>query len=123
MAASTTVVSGAGPSRPVRSLWQRVRAGDELAYSVTFAGAAAILLITGLLVFELYTHSAASRAKFGWNFLFTSTWDPVNDQFGALPFIYGTVVTSALALLIGIPLGVGAAIFLAELAPPGFPMR
>ena len=47
----------------------------------------------------------------------TSTWDPVNDQFGALPFIYGTVVTSVLALVIGIPLGVGAAIFLAELAP------
>ena len=46
------------------------------------------------------------------------TWDPVAGQFGALPFIYGTVVTSALALLIGIPLGVGAAIFLAELAPP-----
>jgi phosphate transport system permease protein len=66
----------------------------------------------------LYFNSQASRAKFGWNFLFTSTWDPVADQFGALPFIYGTVVTSALALCIGIPLGVGAAIFLAELAPP-----
>ncbi len=118
MAASTTVVSGAGPARPARSIWQRVRAGDELAYSVTFAAAAAILLITGLLVFELYTHSAASRAKFGWQFLFTSTWDPVADRYGALPFIYGTVVTSALALFIGIPLGVGAAIFLAELAPP-----
>jgi len=118
MAASTTVVSGAGPTRPVRSLWQRVRTGDGLAHSVTFAAAAAILFITGLLVLELYTHSAASRAKFGWHFLFTSTWDPVADQYGALPFIYGTVVTSALALLIGIPLGVGAAIFLAELAPP-----
>jgi phosphate transport system permease protein len=45
-------------------------------------------------------------------------WDPVAGQFGALPFVYGTVVTSGLALLIGIPLGVGAAIFLAELAPP-----
>lgn len=77
-----------------------------------------ILLVTGILVWELYSNSQASRAKFGWNFLFTSTWDPVADQFGALPFIYGTVVTSALALCIGIPLGVGAAIFLAELAPP-----
>ena len=47
---------------------------------------------------------------------------PGRRSFGALPFIYGTVVTSALALLIGIPLGVGAAIFLAELAPPKFPM-
>jgi phosphate transport system permease protein len=57
------------------------------------------------------------RHQFGWSFLVTSTWDPVAGQFGALPFIYGTVVTSALALLMAIPLGVGAAIFLAELAP------
>ena len=86
---------------------------------ITFSCAAGIIAITALLVFELYTNSGLSRAKFGWSFLTTSTWDPVNDQFGALPFIYGTLVTSALALLIGIPLGVGAAIFLAELAPPG----
>jgi phosphate transport system permease protein len=85
---------------------------------ITFMAAAGILAITGLLVLELYTNSSLSRAKFGWHFLFTSTWDPVADQFGALPFIYGTVVTSFLALLMGIPLGVGAAIFLAELAPP-----
>ena len=58
-----------------------------------------------------------SRHQFGWSFLVTSTWDPVAGEFGALPFIYGTVVTSALALLMAIPLGVGAAIFLAELAP------
>jgi phosphate transport system permease protein len=85
---------------------------------ITFMAAAGILAITGLLVLELYTNSGFSRSKFGWSFLVTSTWDPVNDQFGALPFIYGTVVTSFLALLMGIPLGVGAAIFLAELAPP-----
>ena len=63
MAASSTVVSGSGPAPQVRSLWQRVRAGDELAYWLTFVAAASILVITGLLVFELYTHSAASRAK------------------------------------------------------------
>ncbi len=119
MAAPTAIPSNIpAPSRPVRSMWRRLLSGDELAYSVTFAGAAAVLLVTGILVWELYSHSAESRAKFGWNFLFTSTWDPVADQFGALPFIYGTAVTSALALCIGIPLGVGAAIFLAELAPP-----
>jgi phosphate transport system permease protein len=97
---------------------RRLREGDEAAYLVTFAAAASILLITTLLVFELYVNSAAARAKFGLSFLVTQTWDPVAGQFGALPFIYGTLVTSALALLIGIPLGVGAAIFLAELAPP-----
>jgi phosphate transport system permease protein len=118
MAASSTIVSSAGPARPAPSYLQRLRDGDEVAYVVTFMAAAGILLITGLLVFELYANSSVSRAKFGWAFLFTQTWDPVNDQFGALPFIYGTVVTSFLALLMGIPLGVGAAIFLAELAPP-----
>ncbi len=118
MAASSTTVASATPSRPVRSYLQRLRSGDEVAYVVTFMASATILLITGLLVYELFINSAESRSKFGWNFLVTSTWDPVNDQFGALPFIYGTLVSSALALLIGIPLGVGAAIFLAELAPP-----
>lgn len=118
MAASSTTVSSAGPSRPAPSYWQRLRGGDEVAYVITFIAAASILLITGLLVYELYINSSDSRAKFGWAFLFTQTWDPVNDQFGALPFIYGTLVTSFLALLMGIPLGVGAAIFLAELAPP-----
>jgi phosphate transport system permease protein len=118
MAASSTVVSGAGPSRPARSFVKRLRSGDEVAYLITFAAAATILLVTALLVFELYRNSAESRSAFGWSFLVTQTWDPVADQFGALPFIYGTVVTSALALIIGIPLGVGAAIFLAELAPP-----
>ena len=118
MAASSTTVASAPPSRPVRTYLQRLRGGDEIAYVVTFMASATILLITALLVYELFINSAESRSKFGWNFLITSTWDPVNDQFGALPFIYGTLVSSALALLIGIPLGVGAAIFLAELAPP-----
>jgi phosphate transport system permease protein len=58
------------------------------------------------------------RHKFGFGFLTASQWNPVTGEFGALPFIYGTVVTSVIALLIAVPLGVGAAIFLAELAPP-----
>lgn len=95
-----------------------MRAGDDLAYLVTLLAALTILAVTALLVYELYTKSALSRQKFGWSFLVTQTWDPVAEQFGALPFIYGTVVTSALALAIAIPLGVGAAIFLAEMAPP-----
>ncbi|HLY62678.1 MAG TPA: phosphate ABC transporter permease subunit PstC [Terriglobia bacterium] len=85
----------------------------------TFVFAASIFLITVLLVYELYHNTALPRHKFGWNFFTTQTWDPVFDNFGALPFIYGTVVTSAIALLISVPLGVGAAIFLAELAPRG----
>jgi phosphate transport system permease protein len=116
--ASTTTAINARPAGRAQSFQQRLRSGDDLAYLITFAAALAILAITALLVYELFINSALSRHKFGWSFLFTKTWDPGGEQFGALPFIYGTVVTSALALLIGIPLGVGAAIFLAELAPP-----
>jgi phosphate transport system permease protein len=76
-----------------------------------------ILVITGFLLYELYVNSALSRHKFGWAFLTSQAWNPAEDQFGALPFIYGTIVTSLLAMLIGVPLGVGAAVFLAELAP------
>jgi phosphate transport system permease protein len=102
----------------VQSFVKRLRSGDEIAYAITFLCACAVIAITVLLVFELYLHSALTRQKFSWAFLVTSTWDPVAGQFGALPFIYGTAVTSALAMIISIPLGVGAAIFLAELAPP-----
>jgi phosphate transport system permease protein len=118
LTASTTTVTPARPSGRAQSFQQRLKAGDDLAYLVTLVAASSIVLITGLLVWELFKNSAVSRLQFGWSFLTTSTWDPVAGQFGALPFIYGTVVTSALALAIGIPLGVGAAIFLAELAPP-----
>ena len=109
-------------SRPVltgrvRGFLLRLRTGDEVAHLITLIFASAIFLITVLLVFELYRNSALSREKFGWQFLITRTWDPVFEDFGALPFIFGTVVTSALGLLLAVPLGVGAAIFLAELAP------
>ncbi len=71
-----------------------------------------------MIVIQLFQNSAVSRHKSGWSFLFSHTWDPVAGIFGAMPFVYGTVVTSALALIIAVPIGIGAAIFLAELAPP-----
>ena len=85
---------------------------------VTFLCAFSILAITAYVVWELWINSALPRHQFGWSFLVTQTWDPVVGNFGALPFVYGTLVTSALALIIAVPLGVGSAIFLAELAPP-----
>jgi len=88
-----------------------------VAHVITLVFAAGILLITSLLVYELWVNSHLSRAKFGWGFFWTQTWDPIFDHFGALPFIYGTVVTSIVSLLIAVPLGLAAAIFLAELAP------
>jgi phosphate transport system permease protein len=121
MAASTTSELGARPAPPGRAqvFLKRLRAGDEIAYLVTFICAASVIAITAMLVWELFQTSVLSREKFGWSFLWTTTWDPANGVFGALPFIYGTVITSAIAMVIAIPLGVGAAIFLAELAPPG----
>jgi len=104
------------PSKP--AFLSRLRKGDEFAHYLTLLFAAAILLIAGLLILELFRSSSEARHKFGWEFLFTSKWDPVAGQFGALPFIYGTVVTSIVALLISVPVGLGAAIFLSELAPP-----
>jgi phosphate transport system permease protein len=119
MGSTATTPSGLGvSSRPEKlSLFERLRKGDEIAFLVTFASALSIILITGLLVQHLWLDSALSRQAFGWKFLRTSTWDPVQNQFGALPFIYGTVLTATLSLLISVPIGIGAAIFLAELAP------
>jgi phosphate transport system permease protein len=104
-------------ARP-RSFLRRWTGADEIAHLITLIAASALLLIAVLLVYQLWVLSAESRAKFGWSFFITQTWDPVSGDFGALPFIYGTLVTSAVALIIAVPLGVGAAIFLAELAPP-----
>jgi len=114
MASSATVTDAI--LRPAAR--RRSRLANQLAHAVVFTASAAILAITVMLVYQLWVNSAASRLKFGWSFLVTTAWDPIAGHFGALPFIYGTVTTSAIALLIAVPLGVGAAIFLAELAPP-----
>ncbi len=117
MAATSTTVHGAGPIGGSRSFLDRIREGDEIARLITFLFAASVVLVTLLLVFELWTGSALSRHKFGFDFFITRVWDPIAGDFGALPFIYGTLVTAAVSLLIAVPLGIGAAIFLAELAP------
>ena len=116
MAANTTVPS-AGPISGSRSFLSRVREGDEIARLITFLFAASVVLVTVLLVFELWQGSALARHKFGLHFFFTRVWDPIAEEFGALPFIYGTLMTATVSLVMAVPLGIGAAIFLAELAP------
>ncbi len=97
---------------------QAERAGDRL-FRAAVAGVSGIVLIAALaLAAQLARESAGTWKTFGLSFLWTSTWDPVNDVFGALPFLYGTAASSLLALIIAVPLGVGAAVFLTELAPP-----
>ena len=76
-----------------------------------------VLALVGLIVWELVTKSALSWQAFGWKFFFRSEWDPVNDQFGALPFVYGTIVSSILALVIAVPLAIGVAVFITEMSP------
>jgi phosphate transport system permease protein len=114
---ATAVVNAPPQSRP-RKLAHFWNNGDQITHLITLIFAASVFLVTVFLVYELWIHSGPSRAKFGFSFLTGRTWDPNADEFGALPFIYGTVLTSLLALLISVPLGVGAAIFLSELAPP-----
>ena len=107
----------ASPVSGSRSFLSRLRNGDEIARIITFIFAASVVLITLLLVVQLWQDSVLPRHKFGLQFFVTRVWDPIAEQFGALPFIYGTLVTAAVSLLIAVPLGLGAAIFLAELAP------
>src|SRR5258705_7318004 len=117
VATTTTTVPSAGPVAGSRSFLSRLRQGDEIARMITFLFAASVVLITLLLVFELWQGSVLPRHKFGFDFFRTSVWDPIFGQFGALPFIYGTLVTAAISLIIAIPLSIDAAIFLAKLAP------
>jgi len=116
--ATQTYSPDASSQANIRGLYRKARGGDEISYFVTLCCAVLILAIVALIVFELWINSQPTVKTFGWHFLTTSTWDPNGGKFGALPFIYGTCVTSALALLIAIPLGVAASIFLAEMAPP-----
>lgn len=117
MAASTSFAHEAPVSR-LRQLFGRVRKGEEVAYLITLAAATTVIIIVVLLVCQLWSNSTLPIHKFGFSFLKGTDWDPNSGEFGALPFIYGTCVTATLALLIAVPMGVGAAIFLAELAPP-----
>lgn len=107
------------PESSEGSLLSRLRAGDSIAHTLTGMTAAFIVTITVLLAYHLWIGSEAPRHAFGWGFVTSTAWDPVKENFGALPFIYGTIATSVLALLIAVPGGLGAAIFLAELAPRG----
>ena len=115
--AATTTVPSAGPLAGSRSFLRRLREGDEIARLITFLFAASVVLVTLLLIFELWRDSALARHKFGLEFFLTRVWDPIAGQFGAFPFIYGTLITATVSLAIAVPLGIGAAIFLAELAP------
>jgi len=118
--------SSGGPSKPnpeaslIRKFLQS--RGSSAMTDRAFGGlmlvcALVVFGIVALILFELIMRSRLSIAKFGLSFFFKQAWDPVSGDFGALPFIYGTVVSSFLGLLIAVPLAIGVAVFLTEMSP------
>lgn len=117
------LVSVAGPAAPnseIRTFLQgRGNSGfaDSAFHWLMLLCALSIFAIVGLIFTELVTHSQLTLAKFGWKFFLGSAWNPVQNDFGALPFIYGTIVSSIISLILAVPLAVGVAVFLTEMCP------
>ena len=91
--------------------------GDRAFRWLTLFMALSIFVLIAIIGLELANGSKLSLHKFGWRFLVSSDWDPVNEVFGALPFIFGTLVSSAIALVIAVPISIATALYLTELAP------
>lgn len=104
-------------ARPIRRRRFGAGIGDSIFYGSTLLFASSVLIVCVLIVAMLWSRSAESREHFGMHFLTSSTWDAVRNDYGAVPFIYGTLMSSFLAMLIAVPVGLGTAIFLSELAP------
>ena len=92
-------------------------AADRVFSATMLVCALSIFAIVALILFELISRSRLTINRFGIGFFFGSSWNPVTGQFGALPFIYGTLVSSLVGLVIAVPLAVGVAIFLTEMCP------
>jgi phosphate transport system permease protein len=93
------------------------QAADRIFGFAMLACGVTVLTLVGLIVYELVSKGSMAWHAFGWRFFFRSEWDPVNDQYGALPFVYGTVVSSILALIIAVPLAIGVGVFITEMCP------
>ncbi|HEX8926558.1 MAG TPA: phosphate ABC transporter permease subunit PstC [Terriglobales bacterium] len=107
--------------RRVRRLPARVGLGTRITevgfrYAM-LACSISVLMVLVLFIYELAVKSKLSLMHFGFHFFIGNTWDPVSGDFGALPFIYGTLVSSLLALVLAVPLAVGVAIFVTEICP------
>ena len=112
------VVTSAAPGPAPQPARTPARIGpDQIFKWMTLAGALSLVAVVALICFELVYHSRLAIAKFGFGFFSGSNWDPVGGEFGAFPFIYGTLVSSLVALIIAVPLGIGVAIFINEMCP------
>jgi phosphate transport system permease protein len=117
----TTFESASQATADVRERARSGRTGAllDVVFRRLLAGLGALVFATAaLIVIETARGAMPALRAFGFAFLAGTEWNPVADQFGALPYVYGTLVSSALALLLALPVGIGAAIFLGELAPP-----
>jgi phosphate transport system permease protein len=112
-----TTDGGAEKALPFFSRLAQAGVGDWLFRKLTAFFAFLILFLACLTAFTLWKASIPSIQKMGWSFLTSSDWDPVQEIFGSVPFVYGTLVSSFLALLIATPFGLGISLFLTELAP------
>jgi phosphate transport system permease protein len=112
-AALTETYVGYDRSNAVR----RSGRGDARFRWATWLAAIAVLLIFAGVIASLTIGAMPAIRAFGWSFFWTQKWNPVTEQFGALAAIYGTLVTSAMAMLLAVPVGIGIAIFLTELCP------
>ena len=97
--------------------FRRGNVGDGIFRMVALFFGLLLLVITAGIMWQLWFQSGVARAEFGWGFIFSTEWQPQNGRFGALPFIYGTLVSSAFAILLAGPVGVGIAAYLVEIAP------
>jgi phosphate transport system permease protein len=118
---STVVANPPAPATERRSRAGQMRPPSRFADRafewLTLAMAMTVVVLVILVGWQLTRGSTLAIRRFGIHFLTTSTWDPVAEQFGALPFIYGTAVSSLIALIIAVPLSIATAIYLTELAP------
>ena len=101
---------------PRKAVGSRGFSFDHVYRFMITAAAGLVFLVVALIVYEIFRGAQTSMHSIGWSFLLRTDWDPVTNRFGALPYVYGTLVSSFLALLIAVPLGIGSAVFLAELA-------
>ena len=117
MAMSHEVSLIRGRSRILTRFGREVNWGDFVFRRTTALVAALVIGALAAMAFAMVRASRESIARFGLGFVFSSVWDPVRDVYGALPFIFGTIASSLLALVFAVPISVGVAIFLSELAP------
>jgi phosphate transport system permease protein len=106
------------PGRARRRIKRIDRGADAALYALCIAGSVALVVLIVYIAYQLLHGAGLSISKFGLHFLTGSQWKPNFDVFGALPMLYGTAVTSAMALLIATPIGIAIGLFLSMLAPP-----